>query len=49
VVWNGRGKETETGEWGRGERRQVSPGDAVTRKLWAGPELLRWTLWGQGG
>lgn len=36
-------------EWGRGERRQVSPGDAVTRKLWAGPEMLRWTLWGQGG
>lgn len=29
---------------GRGERREVSLGDAVTRKLWAGPEMLRWTL-----
>lgn len=25
--------------WGGGERREVSPGDDVTRKLWAGQHL----------
>ena len=41
--WDGDGERM-----GEGERRQVSPGDAVTRKLWAGPEMLRWTLGEQG-